>query len=522
MMKIFILFFFFISISAAQLLHRPSYVNENVRLQQIPYDAVISYLPVTKIFDITEDQRYYYLATNGGIWRYHIYDEEWDFPITKSQGLPQNAVIRVYYWAERDVLYAETPSYHCLFIPTWEMWQNIPKNSHNQSWPGGINLKELIKSMKQVKSEKIKPVNSLPRQATIPLDRRYHMRADGALISPAGETFDFKFSFTSFREDIIFAIDNFGIGLSNEYDVAFKSFRLSIPDVNLRDMFIDNDLFWYGGFGNKGYNNYGAIGLWPNLKDSWEHYYKLNSSAFAQSFSVNRFYGDMHNLFAATDNGILEYDNSSDEWLTIPGSANKAYSNIKHIAKIDTLLWLGTEDGLIAWDLEIDKFMYRKNPLSNTRIYDLKADNNYLYIAANQGLHKMAKGTLIAIPINYLTTVVGGLPRVVVPTKNEFWVGTEMGWVWYNKKEQNWDGILLSNFRLQGPVIDMIVDEQDAFFLLPKGFIHWNREKDIFRWFNKKAGIAQGSYQRIILDGDAIWCLTNNGATQIFYNEVNY
>ena len=62
-----------------------------------------------------------------------------------------------------------------------------------------------------------------------------------------------------------------------------------------------------------------------------------------------------------------EDDNDYDEWNTEPGSANKPYSNIKHIVKFDSILWLGTDDGLIAYDPDIDLFINRDNRLSNTR-----------------------------------------------------------------------------------------------------------------------------------------------------------
>lgn len=506
----------------AQLLHRPSYSDENSRLLIIPYSSVISYLPVTKIYDISEDQSYYYLASNGGIWRYHKYDQEWDYPITTSQGLPQNTILHIYYWSDRDVLYAETPGYHCLFNPTWEMWQNLPKKGKNLSWPGGISLDDLRRSMTANKAEKIKRVSSMPNQAALTDDRRYTMRGDAVLISPAGEAFPLTYSFTSFLEDIIFVIEGFGIGMSNEYDVSIKLFRLSVPNVPLRDILIDGNLFWFGGVGRTGYNSYGAIGLWPDLKNSWEYYYKLNSNAFANSFSVNRFYADRNNLYAATDNGILEYDNGADEWQTLPGTSNKAYSKIKYIAKLDSILWLGTDDGLIAWDPEIKQFMYRNSSLSNTRIYNLESDNNDLYIASNQGLYRLRHGSLIPEGINYLTTVVGGLPKVVRSLKNELWIGTDMGWVWYDKKSGKWNGDLISNFRLKGPVMDMAVDNRDAFFLVPAGVVHWNRKTDVYRLYNKKSGIPSGSYRRIILDGNALWVLYDDGATQIFFEEVKY
>jgi hypothetical protein len=516
-----ILFVLFGNFLSAQLLQRPQFSDEPGRRSLIPYDAVINYLPLTRIYDITEGPTYYYLATDAGIWRYHKYDREWDYPVTTAQGLPENTVTRIYYRISSDLLYAETPGYRCFFNPTWKLWQNHSKNT-NAPFINNINMAELEKEIAAVKKEKIKSIgNTLPRQATFPNDRRYTMGADGTLISPEGERFKLRFSFTSFREDIIFVIDKFGVGLSTEYDLNFDLFRLSLPDIRLRDLFIDGDLFWFGGVGRR--SDYGAIALWPNLKESWIHYYKKNSSAFAFSFAVNRFYGDSEDIFAATDNGILRYENGNDEWLTIPGTANKAYSNISRIVRFGRRLWLGSHDGLAVWDLDLKQFIFGKNPLRLTRIYDVKRDGNRILVAANEGLFEIKNGyEMFPQPVDYLKTVVGSIPEVIFTDKRELWLGTKMGWIIYDKKKGTWKGQLLSNLTLKGNIRDIAADRHNAFIALANGIIHWNRDKGTYRWLNVKIGIVRGGINRVIIDGDAIWCLTEAGATQIFYNEIKY
>ncbi|MFQ6675896.1 MAG: two-component regulator propeller domain-containing protein [Fidelibacterota bacterium] len=78
-------------------------------MQYDPWDWV-TYRNSQFVSSITEGREYIYLATNGGIQRYHIFGKYWDHPITRSQGLSHDDVRAVYYDFHTQLLWAATPS----------------------------------------------------------------------------------------------------------------------------------------------------------------------------------------------------------------------------------------------------------------------------------------------------------------------------------------------------------------------------------------------------------------------------
>jgi hypothetical protein len=505
----------------AQLLNRPNFDNAAEKLQFVPFDAVINYLPVQRVNDISEDQAYFYLATEAGIWRFHKYDDFWDFPLTNAQGLPENSIQSIYYWPDGDLLYVSTPRYHAVYNATWQEWLSFEKSYANPVWPGGYRLDDFLPAMHASKAERIKRVNDLPRAATLATDRSFSMRADGVLVSQWGEEFPLIFAYESFfGDDIIFTIANFGVGIGSNFDVAIDLYRLSVPPVPLTDLLISGENFWFAGEARP--SAYGAIAKWPGINTTWYHYYKQNSSAFAFSFSAQRLLEHSGAIYAATDNGILQYIPGNNEWLTLKGTANKAFSDIERMAMWQGRLWLGTEDGLIAYDKGLGAFAERKNPFQNTRIYDVIAHRQQLFVATIGGVFLWQQPSAQPQSLNYLSSLVGGTPLVLAAVEDELFIGTEEGYIWYNEKEKSWNSMPLSRLRIAGPVRDIAFNHRDAFFLVPVGVIHWQRKKDYFRLINGQSGLPGNAGRRLILDGDALWIVQSEGVAQVFYMDLTY
>jgi ligand-binding sensor domain-containing protein len=73
-----------------------------------PFDWV-NYRSVGAITSITEGFSYVYFGTqNGGILRYHLYRNDFDYPITKAQGLNSNHILAVYFDRSTGTLWAAT------------------------------------------------------------------------------------------------------------------------------------------------------------------------------------------------------------------------------------------------------------------------------------------------------------------------------------------------------------------------------------------------------------------------------
>jgi hypothetical protein len=516
--KIILLVPLVVNLCVGQLVNQSTYIDQRNRIHQIPYDAIINYFPLTQIYDFTEDYDYYYAATNAGIWRYHKFAKEWDFPITTGQGLPSNSVTEVYYDSEENVLIARAGGKYCVYQNTWDYWEVSGDNRN--SFLTVRDFPALLQRKNQLKSQKLFSQNrEMLGNTGLTSDRRFTLQNDGKLASPFGEEFDITLYFASSIAEELYAIQNFGIGMSTEHDVIMELYRLSVPR-NTSSMLIDNDDFWFGGFSSSGYNNNGFAVRWPNTRDSWDFYYPDNNDSYVYSFSIHDIikYGD--DLYAATDNGLLTY--ASNSWFTIPGSQNKAYSDIKRIVAYKEDIYAGTDHGLAIFDLSNNRYIDLHHSLRLSKIYDLEKSGNTLFIAAREGIYRHDINDSLFVSEDFSATLVGGVATSLSVYGEELWIGTADGFIRKNLYTGEQWGQNLSVMRVQGPVTEIAADNHHVFIAVPDGIVHLNRKKEYYRMIRQKDGIAGGPILRLIIDGDAVWAVSATGVTQWFYEEVKF
>ena len=95
------------SLSNAQLIERQQFD----RFSHYQLDDWISYAPASDITSIDVGEEYVYFGSRrGGVLRYHLYDQVWDYPLTTSNGLRSNRIQKISYQFEDNTLYIKTPS----------------------------------------------------------------------------------------------------------------------------------------------------------------------------------------------------------------------------------------------------------------------------------------------------------------------------------------------------------------------------------------------------------------------------
>ena len=120
-----LLFILFISTGIfSQVVHRFS----GDRFTHYKIDDWISYGPALSITSIDMDVNYVYFATTeGGILRYDIYRNIWDFPFTTSSGLRSNVIEKIVYSPNENFLYAKTVAGIDVYKPAQNYW--LPASS---------------------------------------------------------------------------------------------------------------------------------------------------------------------------------------------------------------------------------------------------------------------------------------------------------------------------------------------------------------------------------------------------------
>ena len=113
--SIFICFFFlFISVIISQ-----------PRAKYRPFDW-LNFRESGKINALSEGYQLLYIATeNAGINRYHLYANQYDFPITTAQGLKSNEIFSVHFDHNTGILWAATEGFLQFSFTREGNWMNI-------------------------------------------------------------------------------------------------------------------------------------------------------------------------------------------------------------------------------------------------------------------------------------------------------------------------------------------------------------------------------------------------------------
>ncbi|MFQ5584092.1 MAG: hypothetical protein ACE5GL_06625, partial [Calditrichia bacterium] len=128
-----IILFPLIDSAAAQYVRKESFPTEKSRRQRYQLDDWLSYLNVRDITSVAMDQDYLYMGTKrGGILRYKYYEDEWDYPFTTSNGLPDNRILDVAYDWSRSILWAVTKTDTAVFDLASQEWL---AQSEANYWP---------------------------------------------------------------------------------------------------------------------------------------------------------------------------------------------------------------------------------------------------------------------------------------------------------------------------------------------------------------------------------------------------
>ncbi|MGA1790058.1 MAG: Ig-like domain-containing protein [bacterium] len=131
----------------------------------------------------------------------------------------------------------------------------------------------------------------------------------------------------------------------------------------------------------------------------WSHYDPNNTSAFLPSSRINDLVMDPNRLWIGTDQGLVEYDLCLDDpntgW-TIHLDYDPNYSPVASMnIDQDNLIWLGTPYGLVSYEPDtMDPNIYPGLQFSDTnvidpyQIVDITADPNFVWVATDQGLNQ--------------------------------------------------------------------------------------------------------------------------------------
>ena len=368
--NIYILFFLFLSFTS--IFSQPS-------TKYRPFDWLV-FKESGKILSLSEGYEFLYIATEkGGICRYNLYSNQYDFPITRAQGLISDEVSSVHFDQDTGILWASTNGFIQYSYTREADWTSIDfddlglrkndrinrmGNSENYIWAQANSV--------YVKMDKSSGVLA----GIFPIPDELKIQWSGSDINnnlnkilDALQSYNvmagWNFSGTKIIDkygryiDIISFLDgkhnNIWLGTSDgtlfqgsKVMETFFPSDFGIRGTNISALDINGDNLWIG---SKDYNIGRGISK-LNISNFQSDHYDFDITINMDLTEVHSIYNNQREIWVGGNGVVLYYNFEDNYWRTLGEDRGVPNSEITCIVGDSNYVWMGSEYGIRRFSLE--------------------------------------------------------------------------------------------------------------------------------------------------------------------------
>ena len=500
----------------AQYVRTERYQTEHDRRLQYALDDWISYTSSTRFTSMAAGTHYIYFGTkDGGILRYHIYDNYWDYPFTVSNGLPSNHVENVAFDVKTSFLWAVTPNDVAIFNPTAKEWI---RRSETPGWPYQFPETGTSADPNNPEKERFFDRDALFELPGFFANGSYSITGEWTLLD--NFTFD-EFPITGYLRDrfdrIWFLVDNFGIGVGLFFSRRIDFYRVGLPDFSPRALAYQGNDLWFGGIGRERRGT-PAIALWPYNDSGWQYFQARRISRLPRD-DVNAIATDGDSMWFATEFGVSLYDAREDDWRNWGLGQGIVSQTVLDIKVLGDFVYAATEQGISRINRFTGKGERVKDPrFTNLPFYRLAVQNDTLWAATFRGIFRYIDSIKDWELVEANTAVQDINVTAVGVYENEVWFAAHGGVFWLDVNTGRWQSFTQIAFEINLPYTDIKVDDKNAWVATIDGLLRYNKEKQDWRLFTRQDGLLSNICYQLLLDGDYIWVANEGGFTQFLWN----
>ena len=474
-------------------------------------DDWITYAPALQITSVEIDENYIYFGSRqGGILRHNKYDGSWEYPYTTSSGLRSNRIYQVVYSPDDGFLYAQTPAGIDVYIPAQNYWQPSSRSYLPPSkYPNKNEIEEFLRSDKN--SYRFPPYYR-PSNRELPdffTERFFIYHLGGYVFDQHNRQFNFTDRIVDSWQRLWVGTDGYG-PMRAELDHKYlESSPQSIPNISPRDIFIDNQNIWIGGFRYD--QTVGGITRWNKKEDKWEYFEaSLNSQIYKDDISAISG-NDQYVLFASVL-GLTLYDKKKDKWKTFDIRDGIEGNRIIDVIIEGDTAYVATEYGLNWIDLlSMEIYEPTESTLDNVQINQLAHDGQTLWAATRFGLYSIDSfnneilfhSSKAVLPDYNLTAV-----EVV---KDKIWIANTYGIAFWDRISDEWRSF--PGLLFQGDIRDIASTKKIIWFATDQGLLKYDPTSNHWRLFDERDGLINRNVYRLDPDGRRLWISTEKGIT---------
>lgn len=530
-------------------------------LRYDPWDW-ITYKNSKSVSSIAEGREYIYFGTNGGITRYHIFGKFWDFPITRSQGLPDDQITAVYYDMNTNILWAASHSILSFSSDGGRQWQMIMRDEL------GLGLRESIIRLGStsddlwcVTTTQILRIDRLSGFVVSPYAQLPEEGVTWGSLPHVGEVASVLNDFTAtqgwvndlgifhgpgFQEVPVSTIlvDRFGDIWVGTWGgpIFYGDFQMRLLEpleygpaqTNAETVLLSSSGLWLAGVSavSEGL----GITLYDPRRGSWD-YYRVGSEIMFGDTDVLCGVQVEDEWWFGTTSGIQIFAPAKDSWFLISEAKGLPNISVTRIAYDGQYVYAGTPSGVVRllpatrkgvpWELA--------EALRNWHVSELHWDGEYLWISSSFDLWRWESSTGSSARLRLTNSRLPGLTEketallspvtAIASSDSMVYFGDEFGLLAYDKSTGNWRrysgkarlvGLKVLSLALSGdsPSGDVII-----WMGTTKGVLAFNSSTGYVRHFTEEDGLPYDEVRTVLMDEDTAWFGTAKGLARFQWED---
>ena len=486
------------------------------RAKYRPFDWLLFKEP-GNINALSEGYEYLYIATShGGIYRYNLYSNQYDFPITTAQGLNNNNITSVHFDHNTGIIWASSPGFMQYSYTREGDWRLIDfidlgltakdrisriGNSENYVWaqanavyikmdkssgilsgiyprPDELNIK--WSSDKYLMQNEI---GDIVNNYTI---MSGWMVSGSQFIDNYGRYIDITSGLIGAHNDVWIGSSDGTLFHGNKTMEAIFPTEFGIRGSNINALLFDDNKLWIG---SKDYDiGRGITRL--NTNNFQADHYDFDITVNMSLTEVHSIYNFDSDLWLGGNGVVLVLDKDENYWRTLGEDRGIPNSDVTSMVGDSNYVWIGSYYGI----RQIDRRARREESMGfeylfyNHPVHDLYINEYGVWIASRTGIYVYDKSNpqirnALSLGISYLDFPVSRVTSIY-QHKNILYFATNIGVITFDLDEQIWD-MLISAAEYKGLIVsDMLVVGKFCFIGTDQGLFRINLKSHRVREYN--------------------------------------
>ena len=469
------------------------------------------------INSLSEGYEYLYIGTShGGIYRYSLYSNQYDFPITTAQGLIDNNITSVYFDHNTGIVWSASPGFIQYSYTREGEWRQIEfidiglrdndiinqlGSSENYVWAkaNAVYIKldkssgilagiyprpdELNIKWSSDKYSQQNEVGDILNNYTI---MSGWMVSGSKLIDNYGRYIDITSGLIGKHNDVWIGSSDGTLFHGNKTMKAIFPTEFGIRGYNINTLLFEDDNLWIG---SKGYEvGRGVTRL--NINNFQTDHYDFDITVNMSLTEVHSIYNFDNTLWLGGNGVVLVFDREENYWRTLGEERGIPESDITSMVGDSNYVWIGSYFGI----RQIDRRTKREEPMGfeylfyNHPVNDLEINKYGVWIASRTGIYVYDKNNpqimnALSIGISYLDFPISRVSSIF-QRENSIYFATNIGIVTFDMDEQIWDMVVPASEYKELEVSDMLVVGKFCFIGTNQGLFRINLKSHRIREYN--------------------------------------